>query len=42
MKTTSSSGIWKTIYNSSSYLLVFGKRMTKFWNFVGIISLTLK
>ena len=26
MKKTSSSGIWKTIYNSSSYLLVFGKR----------------
>ena len=45
IKSTSSSGILKTIYHNDNYLLLFGKRQLPnkpFKNFIGIIPLTLK
>ena len=45
IKSTSSSGILKTIYHNDNYLLLFGKRQLQnkpFKNFIGIIPLTLK
>ena len=44
IKSTSSSGILKTIYHNDNYLLLFGKRQLQnkpFKNFIGIIPLTL-
>ena len=43
VKVTSSSEIFKIIYVNGSCLLLFGKeKITKFWNFIWIVPLTLK
>ena len=42
MGTTSSSGILKTLYHMAVILLLGKRKITKFWNFMGIIPLNLK
>ena len=44
MKTSSNSGILKTIFHNGGYLLLFGKRKLQSFkrNFIRIIPLTLK